>query len=198
MELNKRFNWTRICLNAALVATGCIFAFVLLAFTGQIQFGKDAPAWVQAVGSIAAIVAAIVIASNERSAAKREMDKRERAEANMRYTRAHRAVRRFQKGISAQIDHAKVQRDGNVIVPMPAAPISREMREIERECHLMPDAGGEILTTINFFEEAQDLLKDRLLMPGHVDRFIELLEYAEQRRIRAVSLIEAFLFKATD
>ncbi|MDR6094918.1 hypothetical protein [Stenotrophomonas sp. SORGH_AS_0321] len=153
-------------------------------------------AWVQAVGSVAAIVAAITIASSERSAAKKVADKQERAEANMRYTRAHRAVRRFQKGISAQLNHARVQRTGSVIVPMPPAPISREMRAIEHECHLMPDAGGEILTAINFFEEAQDLLRDGLLMPQDADRFVELLEYAEQRRVRAVGLIEAFLSKA--
>ncbi|MBC8772348.1 hypothetical protein HGT74_08640 [Stenotrophomonas maltophilia] len=160
------------------------------------QFGKDAPAWVQAVGSIAAIAAAIAIAWNERSVAKSEIDKREKAEANMRYTRAHRAVKRFQKSIATQLTHAKVQREGSVIVPMPTARIPRELREIERECHLMPDAGGEILTTINFFEEAQDLLKDGLLMPQQADRFVELLEYAEQNGGKAVSRIQAVLFKA--
>ncbi|HDS1142874.1 TPA: hypothetical protein QEL03_002663 [Stenotrophomonas maltophilia] len=79
---------------------------------------------------------------------------------------------------------------------MPTARIPRELREIERECHLMPDAGGEILTTINFFEEAQDLLKDGLLMPQQADRFVELLEYAEQNGGKAVSRIQAVLFKA--
>ncbi len=192
----ERINWKRAFARAGLMATGGAIAFVLLGFTGQIQFGKDAPAWVQAVGSIAAIAAAIAIAWNERSVAKSEIDKREKAEANMRYTRAHRAVKRFQKSIATQLTHAKVQREGSVIVPMPTARIPRELREIERECHLMPDAGGEILTTINFFEEAQDLLKDGLLMPQQADRFVELLEYAEQNGGKAVSRIQAVLFKA--
>lgn len=61
MELKSRINWKTVSIYAGMIATGFAAAFVLLAFTGQVRFGKDAPAWVQAVGSVVGIAVAIAI-----------------------------------------------------------------------------------------------------------------------------------------
>ncbi|KOF00675.1 hypothetical protein [Stenotrophomonas geniculata] len=61
MELNHRIQWKKVAIYTCLIAVGFTIAFVLLAFTGQVQFGKDAPAWVQAVGSVVGIAVAITI-----------------------------------------------------------------------------------------------------------------------------------------
>lgn len=58
MGLETRIDWRKVWVYAALIATGFMLAFGLLGLIGPVSFGKDAPAWVQAVGSIAAIIAA--------------------------------------------------------------------------------------------------------------------------------------------
>lgn len=142
---------------------------------------SEQASWVQAVGSVLAILAAIGIAAYERSVARSEAAERRRLEENGRYTRANRAMNRFRKVIRRQLDAARTQLEGNNIHPMPEEHVPVEMRELEHECHLMNPAGGECLTAINFFEEAQELLTESMLMPENADRFIELLEYADSR-----------------
>lgn len=61
MELKGQINWKTVGIYSGLIGSGFVAAFVLLAFTGQVQFGKDAPAWVQAVGSVVGIGVAIAI-----------------------------------------------------------------------------------------------------------------------------------------
>lgn len=61
MELRNRINWVTVFVYVVLIALGFVAAIGLFGITGQIQFGKDAPAWVQAIGSIIAILIAIAI-----------------------------------------------------------------------------------------------------------------------------------------
>lgn len=61
MKMERRVNWVTVLSYVALIAIGFAAALGMLAITGQVRFGNNAPAWVQAVGSIAAIVAAGLI-----------------------------------------------------------------------------------------------------------------------------------------
>lgn len=61
MEMKAPIAWKKVAIYSALIAAGFAIALALLAVIGQVHFGKDAPAWVQAVGSIAAIIAAGLI-----------------------------------------------------------------------------------------------------------------------------------------
>ncbi|WP_241846811.1 hypothetical protein [Xanthomonas oryzae] len=120
---------------------------------------SEQAAWVQAVGSVAAILAVIGIAAYERHVAKLEAAERTRLEENARYTRANRAMTRFKKVIAHQLDAARTQQQGSNIRPMPVGLVPNEMRDLEHECHLIPKAGGDCLTAIKFFEDAHDLLR---------------------------------------
>ncbi|GAB3054199.1 hypothetical protein [Stenotrophomonas tumulicola] len=142
---------------------------------------SEQAAWVQAIGSVAAIAAAIGIAAYERQVAKGEAAERRRLEENGRYTHANRAMTRFKKVIARQLEAAKTQQTGNSIHPMPIDRVPDEMRDLERECSLIRLGGGDCLTAISFFEESLDLLTDSLLMPENAAGFIELLEYADSR-----------------
>ncbi|WP_227479937.1 hypothetical protein [Xanthomonas vasicola] len=137
---------------------------------------SEQAAWVQAVGSVAAILAAIGIAAHERHVAKAETVERKRLESNARYTRANRAMTRFRKVIARQLEAAKTQQN-----PMPADPLPDEMRDLEHECHLIPQVGGDCLTAINFYEDARGLLEGSFLPTENTERFIELLKYADSR-----------------
>ncbi|HEL3784046.1 TPA: hypothetical protein UM046_004323 [Stenotrophomonas maltophilia] len=61
MDLRKRINWVTVFVYVALIAIGFAAALGMLGLTGQIVFGKDTPAWVQAIGSIIAILIAVAV-----------------------------------------------------------------------------------------------------------------------------------------
>jgi len=171
-------------------------AFGVLGLIGPIHFGKDAPAWVQAVGSVVGIFTAVGIAAWQYHVSKLEAAQRDIAARNFRYTRANREMQRLQKIISRQLKTAREQSVLQLFVGQTSEPLSYEAREVERECHLMPDAGGECLTAFTFYEDAQDLLFKRPFKPADNSKCIELLEYAEQRSEIALTRIHKYLFEA--
>lgn len=61
MELLNKISWNRVLSYAILIAVGFLFAFTLLGVVGPVSFGGDAPAWVQAVGSVLGIGIAIAV-----------------------------------------------------------------------------------------------------------------------------------------
>ncbi|MCI1053758.1 hypothetical protein MOQ19_09570 [Stenotrophomonas maltophilia] len=65
MDLRKRINWGTVFVYVALITIGFAAALGMLGLTGQINFGKDAPAWVQAIGSIVAILIAVAVPATQ-------------------------------------------------------------------------------------------------------------------------------------
>ncbi|AZR23505.1 hypothetical protein NX81_015740 [Xanthomonas vasicola] len=61
MEAMRRISWPRTLKASAWMAVGACMASGVLGLIGPIHFGKDAPAWVQAVGSVIAILVAIAV-----------------------------------------------------------------------------------------------------------------------------------------
>ncbi|WP_139370329.1 hypothetical protein [Xanthomonas axonopodis] len=55
----RGINWSRTLKASAWMVAGAGLAFSALGLIGPIHFGKDAPAWVQAVGSVLAIMVAV-------------------------------------------------------------------------------------------------------------------------------------------
>ncbi|WP_426805365.1 hypothetical protein [Stenotrophomonas sp. SrG] len=155
--------------------------------------GIDWPAWVQAVGSVVAIFSAIGIAAWERHSSREDLAERARAERVARYVRANRILGRFQKLIfeSAQAFNDGSDSVGNVAIGRLATP--QEVRELEQEFHLMPDAGGNAFTAINSFEDAQDLISHGVLSRRDRDEFARQIDHAATSCSMALSAIRAFL-----
>ncbi|WP_158506617.1 hypothetical protein [Xanthomonas arboricola] len=61
MKAERGISLVRAFKNAGWMAAGAVITFGALGFIGPINFGKDAPAWVQAVMSVAALVGAVFI-----------------------------------------------------------------------------------------------------------------------------------------
>ncbi|WP_329861262.1 MULTISPECIES: hypothetical protein [Stenotrophomonas] len=62
-------------LYVALITAGFGAALGLLSLTGQISLGKDAPAWVQAIGSIVAILIAVAVPSAQHYLTERKQER---------------------------------------------------------------------------------------------------------------------------
>jgi len=172
-----------------------LVAFTLLAIIGPINIGDAWPAWVQAVGSVAAILVAIGIAVHERHVAKAEAAHRNHLEMQSRHTRANRAMERFQKIIASQLEFARTQAMGMTKPEILPLPLPDEVKDVERDCYLMGDAGANFLAVTNDFLEAQSFITGDILLKQNERPFIEHLENAERMSIEALRKIRAPLWK---
>lgn len=75
MGSRNRINWITVLLYVALITAGFGAALGLLSLTGQISLGKDAPAWVQAIGSIVAILIAVAVPSAQHYLTERKQER---------------------------------------------------------------------------------------------------------------------------
>jgi len=137
-------------------------------------------AWIQAIGSVGALLGAIGIAAYERSVAKGETERRERLEQNARYTRGNRAIKRFKKIIAKQRALTMGESPGSVIHPIEPAVLPDSIVDLEHDCHLMGEAGADCLNAIRCFENAQEKIDNSILRRAHSDEFFENLRLAEQ------------------
>ncbi|UXW03526.1 hypothetical protein IXO792_14400 [Xanthomonas oryzae pv. oryzae] len=80
-----------------------------------------------------------------------------------------------------EIESRNGELDGLIASATERVRVPDEMRDLEHECHLIPQAGGDCLTAINFYEDARELLEGSFLPTEKTERFIQLLEYADSR-----------------
>lgn len=156
--------------------------------------GIDWPAWVQAVGSVLAIIAAILIALWQQTASRRELAARDDREKIARHVRANRIFGRFDRIITKQLDAAQALRRSERSGDLVARQIPEDLRDLEGEMHMLDHkAGGPGFTSINQFEEAQELIQNDTLSITDSERFIETLVFAQKECQDAMSRIHRFL-----
>ncbi len=156
--------------------------------------GIDWPAWVQAVGSVLAIIAAIVIALWQQTVSRRELAARDRREKIARHVRANRILGRFDRIIAKQLDTAQTLRRSHRSGEITAVQIPEDLRDLEREMHMLDHkAGGPGFTSINQFEEAHELIQNGTLSITDSEEFIETLVFAQKECQDAMTRIHRFL-----
>ncbi|MEA9605731.1 hypothetical protein QY702_04515 [Xanthomonas campestris pv. plantaginis] len=77
MEAERRIKVRRVIAAVVLLALGAAFGFGLIGVVGPTHLGRDAPAWVQAIMSVATLAGAVIIP--------RWLDKQKRADAADQY-----------------------------------------------------------------------------------------------------------------
>jgi hypothetical protein len=65
MTTRKKVRWITVLMYVLFAYVGFSLALLVLWLTGSISLGKDAPAWVQAVGSIVAILIAVAVPATQ-------------------------------------------------------------------------------------------------------------------------------------
>lgn len=155
---------------------------------------SEQAAWVQAVGSVAGIFSAVGIAMWSRRVSMADTTARNIAEKTARYVRANRILERFHKTIDDSLaDAQRLIREGGD-VPIKPREVPAEVRELENELHLIPEGGGDAFTSINFFDDAQSLIKSGMLKATDSERFVSLMEEASSRCNKAAIGVRSFLF----
>ncbi|WP_329763953.1 hypothetical protein [Stenotrophomonas geniculata] len=61
MSITRKISWLIVLTFAACISFGILIGFILLAIIGPVNIGDSMPAWVQAVGSIGALLLAIYV-----------------------------------------------------------------------------------------------------------------------------------------
>jgi len=157
MEGKERINWNKAFARAGLMATGGTVAFVLLGFIGQIQFGKDAPAWVQAVGSIAAILVAIAVPAWQRSEQRADAKYADELRARSLASVIFRPVKNFQTEIEQSFQwledaRQRGRKQATLYVVMP-----EELADRKEQLHLLGEPGSHLLRAMYYMSELADL-----------------------------------------
>ncbi|PPT88910.1 hypothetical protein XarbCFBP8149_07395 [Xanthomonas arboricola] len=193
MDANTKISWERALKASGWMTVGAVLAFGALGIIGQVHFGKDAPAWVQAVGSVAAIVAAIIIAWLQHHQSRSDLEARDRRDEIARYVRANRILERFTRTIDEQMAAAVELRRSGRSGDLRVVPVPDEVRELEREMHLLSLAAGPGFFSINFFEEAQAFLRHQTLVHTDTEAFIEKLTNARELCRLALKEVRVYL-----
>jgi len=155
-------------------------------------------AWVQAVGSVAAIIAAIIIAWWQHRASRLDLAERDRRDKIGRHVRANRIFGRFDRLITRQLDQAETLRRATKSGDMQVVSVPDDLRDLEGEMHLLDNhAGGPGFTSINQFEEAQELLRNGTLAITDSEKFIQTLVFAQTECRDAIDRIQKFLATLT-
>lgn len=151
-------------------------------------------AWVQAVGSVLAIIAAIIIAWWQHRSSRLDLAERDRRDKIGRHVRANRIFGRFDRLITRQLDKAQTLRRAYSSGDMQDLAVPEDLRDLEGEMHLLDNhAGGPGFTSINQFEEAQDLIRHGTLAITDSEKFIETLVFAQKECRDAIRRVQGFL-----
>ncbi|MDV3515194.1 hypothetical protein [Stenotrophomonas sp. C1657] len=197
----RTINWKTVGWLGAAIVAGAGLSYAMGFDPVRIYVDKDAgqvwPAWVQALGSVGAILGAIGIAAYERSVTRKEAAERERRESDARFTRGNRAVMRFRKIMDP---HLTLDRDvsrSHVYSPLERIPVPDAMLELEHDCHLMGEAGAACLNAVRCFENAQELIKHSMLRGMNGKKFFEQMDLAANYCDQASSHFVAYLSVAS-
>lgn len=156
--------------------------------------GIDWPSWIQAVGSVAGIFAAVGVAWWQQRVARREIAARDLADKTARYVRANRVLERFLATIGDTISDAEKIKNLGGDVPFKMQSIPQEVRDLENELHRIPEAGGDAFTAINAFEDARRFIKNGKIPALEMEGFVARLKEAESRCDKAGMGVRSFLF----
>lgn len=156
----------------------------------------DWPAWVQAIGSVAGIFAAVGVPVWQRHLSDRDRFERERIERIERAMKFRRALETFLRNIKKNgpstfaLDPAHLQ-------PVQIEDmVPGELKEILHQANLLPVVGGTVLTAVNFAEQAQDSRG-----PQHLGRGLAYERFrwnAERRCKMALEGIKKMLSELSD
>ncbi|QDS15770.1 hypothetical protein [Xanthomonas arboricola] len=151
-------------------------------------------AWLQAVGSLATVMAAVGLARWERVVALREKAEKELAAEITRYRQVNREMQRFKKIIGKQLVRARLLEVDRTVPAIDPVPLDEALLKVEREAHLMRDAGGHCNTAFQAFERAQEFISSSYVSHYDNEKIIRELADAERNCDLAVSAVQTFLW----
>ena len=181
-----------------IISTLCTGFGVLLAWGLFYRWGSlppskpiDWPAWIQAVGSVVGIFAAVAVAWWQQRKVHQALTASQAETELARHVRANRIFERFQKRIDRQLNEARDL--GSMGGKITAVEVPEEVRELERELHVLSGAGSPGFTAITAFDSAQDLIRDGGISPANYAEFIECLKFGQAQCKQALSKIRVHL-----
>lgn len=193
----ERKNLGRDCAVLMIMAFGfgALMAWALFYKWGsapQIKAG-ELPAWIQAIGSVMAIVGVAAVAWWEERNRQSERARNERNEEIKRKVRTNRIMVRFCVRIDAQIEIASARDVVYIPDNLKHVGIPQELWSIEPELHLIGKAGGYAMTAIDAFIRAESHIGDGHTRPTDKVRYLRELANARSYCVKATSELFEFL-----
>lgn len=137
----------------------------------------DWPAWVQAVGSVLAICAAVLIARWQRISERLDAQRRETLEARSLGAVLLRDIKRFRSNLERGI--SRLDSAG----PTEGIPVNKQIVPDElwarvADIHRLGDPGSDLLRAIFHQQEARDIVERGILWPEEREAYLEQMHRA--------------------
>ncbi|MDX3932670.1 MAG: hypothetical protein QHC77_12120 [Stenotrophomonas sp.] len=204
--MERKISWLRIAQDIFLVGLGSATAVTAMIFAGPIRLGNDAPAWVQAIGSIAAILIAILVPAIQHwlSSSRRRDEQLDRARSLGLHLLPHIQVvveRNNEVWANEHPDHDVIDLDdhgGCAAGPLARAAlgIPSEIAEMTSSLHELGPAAEGIQKALFSMAAARELVifvpDDEHLIITNKTLFYDLLWDALMGAARSQNTIESF------
>lgn len=182
MELIRPINWVTVLLCVLLISLGFIAALGMLGFTGQIKFGRDAPAWVQAVGSVVAIFVAIIVPvmihSRERAVDKEKDTLRARGFALTVLPLAENFLRQLRSAKNTLNEESDDMPEFNDAARAAGVPIA--LQKMVQELHILGEPAAKMQNAIAYTSIARQHLEYMDFYYSHGGRYDHQDGYAPE------------------
>lgn len=195
MKFLKKIRWTRIMGDASLLSTGFLVAFIALGLIGPVSFGGDTPAWVQAVGSVAAIVFAVLVPRWHRAADKSDRERKEAFEALALAAIVMRELEEFRSRINKELWKARAAGPHSIIeIEAEKKTIPQSLWDTALDLPKLGDPGAQTLKAIYSVHRARDYAgRDNTVVKEDIRSYEIFLKRAKEHCEKAITGVRKIL-----
>lgn len=195
MEFVQKIRWTRVLSDTALVLGGFLIAFGLLGLIGPVSFGGDAPAWVQAVGSVAAIVFAVLVPRWHRAADRADRERKEALDALALAAVVMRELEDFRSRINKELWRARAAGPQSIIeIEAEKKTIPQTLWDTALGLPKLGDPGAQTLKAIYSVHRARDYAgRDNTVVREDIRSYEILMKRAKVHCEKAITGVRRML-----
>lgn len=191
MEAMRRIRWASTLWASGWMVVGAFLVFGAMGLIGPIHFGKDAPAWVQAIGSIAAILVAIAVPYVQRKAELRETRRAELLKARSLGAALLRDIKKFRNHLEFVCSEIQARPDEPVDISPEMIP--EYLWEHMDRLYELGEAGSDLIDAISMNYQARDMVIDGFLLPEEIPPYFEQVKGALHHCKKSIRGIEQML-----
>ncbi len=184
----RLIDWGRVRIMAITISAMVGLTIWATAEPGARWTSSEWAAWVQAVGSVAAILAAVLIATWQREADRRQREYAELLEARSLALYMFRHGKKLRRSLHGALKEVMRQGTDAVQWQVKGAVIPQQLWDEVPRMHKLGTAGQQFIRAIYRMDQARDLIDAGVVWPDKFEQYANHLRFA---RTHAIDAMEA-------